>query len=279
VPAFTKGVFLLADRMIGALIIIERNDLVEELITGGRPLNGDPGPELLMSIFQKESPLHDGAVLIRDSQVTTVSCYLPLSSTERLPSKWGTRHRAALGLAERCDAWVVTVSEENGEVSLAQDGQMTPVDNKEKFSQAVLEAITPLTPQKTTWTEMVRSLLIRRWHVKVGCLALVSLLWLLLAGQQDFQVEIRVPLELKNTPSHMEILKPLTPEVRITARGLRRDASSLSEKNVHVELDLSMARLGRKDFSITRDQILLPNDRIQVVRIEPSRMEFEFKDR
>lgn len=279
VPAFTKGVFLLADRMIGALIIIERNDLVEELITGGRPLNGDPGPELLVSIFQKESPLHDGAVLIRDSQVITVSCYLPLSSTERLPSKWGTRHRAALGLAERCDAWVVTVSEENGEVSLAQDGQMTPVDNKEKFSQAVLEAITPLTPQKTTWKETVRSLLIRRWHVKVGCLALVSLLWLLLAGQQDFQVEIRVPLELKNTPSHMEILKPLTPEVRITARGLRRDASSLSEKNVHVELDLSMARLGRKDFPITRDQILLPNDRIQVVRIEPSRMEFEFKER
>ncbi len=99
----------------------------------------------------------------------------------------------------------------------------------------------------------------------------------MLAGQQDFQVELTVPLGLKNIPSGMEITRPLNPEVQVTFRGLRRDASTLSEKNVHVAVDLSLARTGKKVYSITRDQISLPNDRIQVVRIEPARLEFEFK--
>jgi len=277
VPAFSKGIYALADLRFGALIIIERNDRVEEWITGGHPLNGEPGPELLMSIFQKASPLHDGAMVIRGGEVILVSCYLPLSSAERLPKEWGTRHRAAIGLTEHCDAWVIAVSEERGEISMAREGNITRVDSYEQLSQLVLDAITPLSPPETTWMKRAGSLLTKRWQVKAGSLGLVILLWLLLAGQQDFQVNFRVPLEIKNIPSQIEILKPLDPEVQITVRGLRKDASTLSERNVHVELDLSLARLGRKTFAITRDQILLPNDRVQVVGIEPTQVKFEYK--
>ena len=277
VPSFTKGTFLLASRRIGALIIIQRLDLIEEWITDGRPLNGDPVQEVLMSIFQKNSPLHDGAAVIRGGQIVTVSCYLPLSSIEGLPNEWGTRHRAAVGLTERCDAWVVIVSEERGEVSIARNGRIETVEKEENFSGLIHEAISPVTPQKRSWKKRLQLFVTNHWPVKLGSFALVCLFWIMLAGQQDFQVTLRVPLAVKNVPEEMEVQRPLTPEVQLTLRGHRKDASTLSERNVHVELDLSLAKYGKKVYSITRDQIVLPNDRIQVVRIEPSRLEFEFK--
>ena len=279
ISSFAKAIFSLAARRIGALLIIERVDHVREWVTAGQALEGDPTPELLTSIFQKDSPLHDGAVLIRDGRVNEVACYLPLSPDEGLPKEWGTRHRAALGLSERCDAWVVVVSEERGEVSLARGGQMIHVDSQEKLSQLVGEAVTPYSTHKKTWWERIRFLLVHRWSAKVGTVVLVSLLWLLLAGQQDFEQTIRVPLETKNLPAQIEILEPLEPKVQITVRGLRKDASSLNEKNVLAKIDLSMAQFGRRIFPITRDQILLPNDRIQVVKIEPPKLEFSLKEK
>lgn len=277
VPAFTKGIFLLASRKAGALVIIERTDLIDEWITGGRPLSGDPGPEVLMSIFQKDSPLHDGAAVIRGGKIVTVSCYLPLSSKEGLPNEWGTRHRAAVGLTERCDAWVVVVSEERGVVSIARNGEVDTVQNEKDFSKLVLEAIIPVTPQKKSWQKKLQLFVTNRWLEKLGSFALVCIFWIMLAGQQDFQVNLRIPLDIKNLPKNMEIQSPVDPEIQLTLRGLRKDASTLSVRNVHVEVDLSLAKFGKNIYSITRDQIALPNDRIQVIRIEPSRLAFDFK--
>jgi len=278
IPNLVTGVFSLAKQKIGALIIFERLDWVEELITGGVLLEGEPTSEILLSIFQKESPLHDGAVLIRKGRVAKVACYLPLSSAEGLPKQWGTRHRAALGLSERCDAWVVVVSEERGEISLARGGQIIPVKDREEFSNLVQKAITPPATSGITWWERTRGLIVRRWPLKIGTLCLVCVFWLLLAGQQNFEVSITVPLEIKNLPVKMEIVEPVNPEVRITVRGLRKDASTLNNRNVHAEIDLSMARFGNRFFRITRNQIDLPNDRVNVVHIEPPQMEFTLRE-
>ena len=278
VSDFSETVFELSKRIIGSLIIIERTDRVQEWVTGGQDLDGEPKPEILMSIFQKGSPLHDGAIVIRDGRIAQVACYLPLSGAEELPPEWGTRHRAAMGLTERCDALIVVVSEERGEVSLARDGELKPVDSSQKLSQLISGALVRLSPVKTTWQGKARSLVIRQWPVKLGTLALVSVLWLLLAGQQDFEKTLSIPLEVKNLPVSKEILEPINPRVQIRVRGLRKDASILNEKNVHAALDVSMAGTGRTDFPVTRDHILLPNDRIYVVKIEPPQVKFQFKE-
>lgn len=279
IPGFAQGVFVLAQRKIGALIIIERGERVEEFVTEGQPLEGEPTPELLMSIFQKESPLHDGAILIRDGRITQVACYLPLSPEEGLPKYWGTRHRAALGLSERCDAWVVVVSEERGELSVAREKEMLRVDNHEELSRLMTEALTRPDPSKISWQGRIRHLILNQWRAKASTLFMVSVLWLLFAGQQDFERTFPILLDVQNVPSKMVILEPLKPEVRITIRGLRKDASTLSGKNVLAGVDLSMASLGKTVFPITREQIQLPNDRIQVVKIEPSQVEFKFKEK
>lgn len=273
----TEACFTLAERRIGALIIVEQMERVDELITPGMPLEGNPNPELLLSIFQKESPLHDGAVVIRAGRIVLAASYLPLSSDEELPKQWGTRHRAALGLSQRCDASVVVVSEERGEVSVARAGEVSATENPEHFSQIIYESLTLPSLEDKSWWDRIRLLLVSRWQLKLATFGLVSLSWLMLAGQQDFEVTFKIPVEVKNLPEQMEILEPIKPIVSITARSLRKDASTLSARNVHVEIDLALAQIGRRSFRISRDQISLPSGRIDVVRIEPAQFVFEFR--
>jgi len=274
----SDAVFMLAERKVGALILIERSERVEECVTSGQALDGKPTPELLTSIFQKESPLHDGAVLIKEGRIQIVACYLPLSSEEGLPKEWGTRHRAAMGLSERCDAIMVVVSEERGEVTLIVDRKVFHPATPGVMSQMLLDALRPPSREIVPWKEKVRPLFLNQWKAKYGTLLLVLVFWLLLAGQQDFEVAFAVPLEMRNVPATMKITEPLDPKVRIRVRGLRKDASVLSEKNVHAEIDLSTAATGKRSFALTRDLFMLPNERVYIVSIEPSQITFKFHE-
>lgn len=114
----------LSERQIGALIVIERNQNLEGLVEGCVLLDSLVSVELLITIFNPLSPLHDGAVVIRGDRIVYTSCVLPLSKTQDLPTKYGTRHRAALGITEESDALCVVVSEETGEISLAVGGKL-----------------------------------------------------------------------------------------------------------------------------------------------------------
>jgi uncharacterized protein (TIGR00159 family) len=275
---FSDAVFTLAERKVGAIILIERSERVEECVTSGHPLEGKPNSEILTSIFQKESPLHDGAVLIKEGRIQLVACYLPLSSEEGLPKEWGTRHRAAMGLSERCDALIVVVSEERGEVTLIVERKVFRPATAGIMNQMLVDALQPANRENMPWKERVSPLLLNQWKAKYGTLLLVLVFWLLLAGQQDFEVAFAVPLEVRNVPAAMRITDPLNPTVRIKVRGLRKDASVLSEKNVHAELDLSPAAAGKRSFAITRDLFMLPNERMYVVSIEPSQITFKFRE-
>ncbi len=276
---FSTGVFGLAEQKIGALIVLESMDKAQEWITRGQQLRGEPSPELLLSIFQKRSPLHDGALLIQEGQTAFVCCYLPLSSDESLPTEWGTRHRAAKGLSERCDALVVVVSEERGEVSFFRQKEVKKVTNPEELSQLLTENLSLPKPARKSPQDQLRAILLSNCKEKGAALLLVLIFWLLLAGQQDFETGFTVPVELKNIPEQMEIVEPQNLNLRIRVRGLRKDASTLGENNVHVELDLGAAGKGKRTFIISSDQVALPNDRVQVVSIEPSQITFEFRQK
>lgn len=279
IPGFVRAVFKLAKHKTGALIVIERLDSVNELVLEGQGLEATPSPEILMSIFQKNSPLHDGAVLIRGSQIAHVACFLPLSSAEELPKKWGTRHRAALGLSERCDAWVVVVSEESGDISLARGSEIVPIESEPMLSKLVMDGVRRAVPKKKSPKEGLRFILSHRWQAKAGSMVLVSILWFLFAGQQNFEVTFPVPLKTKNLPPHMIIIDPVNPKVKITVEGLRKDASTLNERNVIAELDLSQAGSGKKIFAMHRDRVTLPSDRVKVVLISPTEFEFQFEEK
>ncbi len=114
----------MSDRQIGALIVIERSQDIEDIIEGCVYIDATVTVELLITVFYPMTPLHDGAVVIRGERIAFASCVLPLSKTAELPKKYGTRHRAALGISEESDAVAVVVSEETGEISLAVEGRL-----------------------------------------------------------------------------------------------------------------------------------------------------------
>ncbi len=124
----------LGRQQIGALILIERDTGLQEVIDTGIPLDAELSVELLNSIFLTSSPLHDGAVVVRVDRVIAAGTTLPLSESP-LPAEYGMRHRAAVGITERTDAVVVVVSEERGEISLASNGRMIPALDEERLSR------------------------------------------------------------------------------------------------------------------------------------------------
>lgn len=124
-----KAATALAAKRIGALLVLERSTGLRNYAELGVPLDALVSADLLVSLFLPYSPLHDGAVFIRGDRVAAAGCFLPLSRNTQLARAMGTRHRAALGLAEETDAVVLVVSEETGRISLAVGGHMeTPLD-------------------------------------------------------------------------------------------------------------------------------------------------------
>ncbi len=114
----------LANRKIGALIVIQRDTKLKDFVELGTPLDARVSKELLMSIFHPSSPIHDGAVVIKGNRVIAAGCFLPIAPTTRISKALGTRHRAALGLTEETDAVVIVVSEETGQISMSVDGRL-----------------------------------------------------------------------------------------------------------------------------------------------------------
>jgi len=279
VETLAEACFKLAKNRIGALIIIERNDWVDEWITAGIPLEGQPTSEIIMSVFQKESPLHDGAIIIRKGGIVATACYLPLSSKEGLPKEYGTRHRAALGIVERCDAWAVVVSEERGKVSLVREGLIGSIEDPADLIKALDELMAPKERKSQRPWHRIHLAFLHQWHLKLITLGLVTVGWFFLAGQQNFVVSFKVPVEMENLPAKMEILEPIKPEITITARGLRKDASTLNVRNVRAKIDLSLAGYGIRSFRISRNKITLPSKNVDIIKIEPDEIFFVVKEK
>ena len=114
----------LSTRRVGALIVLERREGLKTYIENGVPLDAALSYDLLVSIFAPGTPLHDGAVIVSGERIAAAACFLPLSLKEGLSKRYGTRHRAAIGVTEETDALAVVVSEERGAISVARDGQL-----------------------------------------------------------------------------------------------------------------------------------------------------------
>lgn len=114
----------MSKRKTGALIVIEREIGLSEFLEAGIKIDADVNTELIVSVFQTTSPLHDGALVIGEGRIRAACCVLPLSTRDDLDKDFGTRHRAALGITEVTDAVSVTVSEESGQISYAHSGSI-----------------------------------------------------------------------------------------------------------------------------------------------------------
>lgn len=127
----------LAAKRIGALIVLERGILLHRYIDAGVQLDARVSKEILMSIFHRSSPIHDGAVILRQGRIAAAGCFLPLTTDEKVDANLGTRHRAALGISEETDALVIIVSEEGASMALVDNGKIVRKPDAKALREAL----------------------------------------------------------------------------------------------------------------------------------------------
>lgn len=127
----------------GALIVFERSTKLGDYIRSGTVVNADVSQKLLKNIFFNKSPLHDGAVVIKDGRIHAAGCFLPLPTNNNIDRDFGTRHRAAIGMSENSDALVIVVSEETGTISVAREGELKRNYDYRSLYNELLEALNP----------------------------------------------------------------------------------------------------------------------------------------
>ena len=152
----------LSDTRTGALMVLERNNNLDEVVRTGTTFNANVIPEVLGTIFYEGTPLHDGAVIIRDGTIVAAGCVLPLSNNLQMGKDMGTRHRAGLGMSENSDAIVIVVSEETGIISMAKNGVLIRrLDRQNLYNMLQEEIIPPEEDEQgapSLWQRILQSL-------------------------------------------------------------------------------------------------------------------------
>lgn len=141
ISEIVKAVEIMSLKKIGAIIVIEQSTKINDIIREGVDLSAKVSSELIQTIFNPRTPLHDGAVIIEDSQIKAAKCVLPLASENMVPRNVGTRHRAAIGMSEVSDALVIVVSEETGIISFVEDGKIKRDLNGDKLTSILLRSL------------------------------------------------------------------------------------------------------------------------------------------
>ena len=153
IRSFVKSVEYMSPRKIGALVAIQRVRTLQEYIATGIPLDSKISAELLINIFIPNTPLHDGAVIIRDNRIAVTSAYLPLTERTGISKEFGTRHRAAIGLSEVSDALTFIVSEETGGISITYNGVFEHNLSLEEFEAELRALLLPVVEEKVTFKD------------------------------------------------------------------------------------------------------------------------------
>ena len=139
VELFLNDCYSMSQKKTGAIIVIERNNNLEFLITSGNDVKIKLSPQILETIFFKDNPLHDGAVLIKSNYIVATRVVLPVSESSSIPARFGLRHRAAIGVTEKTDALAIVVSEQTGEISYVKDGVIANYKSQTELNKILSE--------------------------------------------------------------------------------------------------------------------------------------------
>ena len=254
IETIVQGVHEMAQHKCGALLVFPGKEDLEEVVQGGIPWKGAISKEMILSIFWPDNPVHDGAAVIQGNQINQVAAILPLSRRDDLPSYYGTRHRAALGLAEATDALVIAVSEERGDVVVARGSQLKIVKQKRRLGQIL---------QEHMGVSVKKGREARKETLTFIAAALFSVIfttgvWFSVSRGVDTLVTLQVPLEYTKRDLAMEIVNTSVNTVNLELEGSGALIKSIRPDQVQIRMDLSKSKAGPNTFSITRKSISLP---------------------
>lgn len=268
IEIIVESINRLSRQHIGALMVFPGKDDLEEVTQKGIRWNGLVSKEMITSIFWPDNPVHDGAAIIKGDRIAEVGVILPLSHSNDLPYRYGTRHRAALGLAEATDALIVVVSEETGKVVVAKDSEITDInDNADLIRKLQVHEGIPEEDNKGLRKGKLELVLAALFSI-----VLITVVWFSFSKGLDTLITMEIPVEYSTRDPRMEIIDTSVNAVNLQLGGSGTLIKSIRPEQVHVRLDLDKAVAGRNTFSITKENISLPPG-IFLKKVTPSVVE------
>ncbi len=267
VGIIVESVYELARKKIGALIVLPLNRELESVVQKGIVWQGKLSKEMLVSIFWEDNPVHDGAAVIQGDRITDVGVILPLSKRTDLPSYFGTRHRAAIGLTEQTDALVIVVSEERGKITLVKDNRVYDINDS-----TVLEKLLFKHAGDDTSAKGVKKHTRELAAAAAICLICVTGLWLSFSRGMETLATHDIPVEFIKSDQNMEIFSSTASNVKLLLSGSRPLIRSLQPDRITVKLNLTNTVPGINKLAVSRNDVALPPG-IVVKDIEPSLIE------
>lgn len=262
----TEAAFQIANRGMGGIIVLQRGDDLDEFIHGKTLIDAAVTEEMLISIFYPQSPLHDGAVIIRGDRIRYATALLPVSQSSSLPKEWGTRHRAGLGITEVSDAECIIISEERREVLFAYKGEVEKKEAKEDLRKSLSDLPSHSEKKRdgTRWPQKI----LNDFPRKAFFLFLVCLLWILVIGIRQGEIGFTIPIEYYSVPSNLEIVGEPPREINVRLKGSQRLLSSVKPDSLRLKVDLSKAHPGTNQVFLSDTNINAPSG-ITVTHFNP----------
>ena len=252
-----EGFMKLAHDRCGAILVFPGKEPIRDKLSGGYQLNAIPSIPLILSIFDPNSPGHDGAVLIEGNRLTQFGVRLPMSQSARLSEDYGTRHHAAMGLAEQTDALALVVSEERGRVSAFVNGEMRPLANAGEITRAIIEHQREMGFLKRDNAPRIRKGTIFQLAVS---LIVASTFWstLIVAQREIVERVLPVTIDYTSPAENLAMVGDKEDEVKLHLTGPKSDMDTLIANPPTVKIDLSRMARGSQTIIITSENLRLP---------------------
>lgn len=260
----------LSRKNIGALVVIKGSDLLDRHLEAGVVLDAVISQVLLESIFDKHVPSHDGAVIIDGDRIIKLGAYLPLSTNIKEVGRLGTRHAAALGITESTDALSLVVSEEDGVISIAEDGKLKHLKDTNQLMNVLQDFYHKKYPEKKGMR--LKQFLTEHLLEKLVAFTMACTLWVVFAHHTgSVRRDFIVPIEYRNLAANRIISEPKAKEVTVTLSGTEQKFTLLKPEDLRVSLDMSSIKDGENQIALTND-LVRNYSGLSVVNITPGQI-------
>jgi diadenylate cyclase len=264
------AVLYMAKNKIGSIIVFKNQQNLDDIIEGGQLLEGRISKELLLSIFDSNTPGHDGAVVIERNRIKFFGAHLPLAKDYSDFRKAGTRHRAGAGITEETDAFAIIVSEERGEVTIAEHGRLTIIHDDEELRKIIEKTSIKETKNiKGFWYWFF----IKNWVTKISAILITFVLWFSLVLQAGvIKKEFTVPISFQLLPNNVQLETAASKRtIDIILSGKTKDINSLDISKVDFKIDAKEFKVGDQNIILNKQMLTVPPF-IEIIDFEPKQI-------
>jgi diadenylate cyclase len=259
--AILNAVEFMSQKKIGALLVFQGEQGIDDLLNGGFLSDAKISTHLLLSIFDSHTPGHDGAVIISRNRIRKFGVHLPLAENYNAYAKSGLRHRAGVGISEQSDALAIIVSEERGTISISGNGEIKEIKNVRELRQELLDFYKENEAGELTWRNFWEYIFVKHFWTKLLSFSIASLLWFFLVFQSGvITQEIKVPVEVRFLDKAYLVQEVGVKLIDVTVNGAQKDLENFdSTKGNQLIIDARNFQEGVNTVEITKSMFNLPS--------------------